>query len=111
MYIQIEEKPYALIGRKLYEKMGKPEFVHLSRMKGTDSFVIIPMSLEDAEQFQCSPVIRFPEKRKTPAGFYWTVPSLEYFKTVAGITLITSRVLHVKKLTINDKNYFKICSR
>lgn len=111
MYIQIEEKPYALIGRKLYERMGKPEFVHLSRMRGTDSFVIMPMSLEDAERFQCSPVIHLPERRKTPAGFYWTVPSLEYFKTVAGVTLVTSRILHVKKLTVNGRNYFRICSR
>jgi len=112
MYIQINNnfnKP-ALLSRKLYKRMGKPDFIHLSRIKGTDEFIMVPMSERQSKNIVCSPVMRSKSERRTPASFYWTVPSLEYFKTVTGINIVNSKIIKIHELKINDKTYFKLCT-
>lgn len=110
MYIQIKNGPYALIGRKLFEAMGKPSYVHLSRIKGTDTFAIMPMSEEESRSVQCSITTRI-KSRKTPARFFWTVPSLEYFKAVTSAEFVSSKIARVKKINLpNGKEIFKICT-
>lgn len=110
MYIQASNDKPAMISRKLYKRLGRPSFIHISRVKGKDSFIIIPMSKADAENIVCSPVIPFKDNRRTPAAFCWTIPSLEYFKTVTGINLVTSKIIKVNEIKVNDKTYFQLCT-
>lgn len=112
MYIEIRNdyRKLTLISRKLYKRMGKPDFVHISRIKGKDEFIMIPMSKEQSEKIVCSPIVKYRSGSKETAGFYWTIPSLELFKTVTGINPVISKIVKVSEIKIIDKTYFKLCT-
>ena len=117
MYIQIanDGDKLVLMSRKLFRAMGfapgrHPWFVQLARIKGTDEFVIVRRENADTFRTQCS-MVTPTHKRKTPAAFGWTVPSLEYFLAVTGTEIITTKILRVKPATVNGRTYFRICTR
>ena len=117
MYIQVKNDPESpvLISRKLFKTLnfkGKgPWFIQLTRIRGTDNFIIVKRSPSDTFLTQCSMVTPTSDiNRRTPALFHWTLPSLHYFLAVTGIKIIGSKILKVKPIIINQITYYKICT-
>ena len=117
MYIQISNHPdgKVLISRKLAKDMGletasrRPQFIQLSRVKGSDTFAIVRREARDTFLTQCSMIEPTGQKR-TPASFHWTIPSLEYFLAVTGLQVVTTRILKVKRIETPYLTCWKICN-
>lgn len=117
MYIQVSNNPDSpvLLSRKLFksmelEKEKAPWFIQLSVIKGTDRFAIVKRTHQDTFKTQCS-MISPSGKRKHPAFFLWTIPSLEYFIGVTGISITNTKILKVKKVQTDKLTYWEICNR
>ena len=120
MYIQVTNNPESpvLLSRKLFKALNFPKgrnpsgFIQLARITGTDTFVIVKRTNADTFKTQCSMVSPVPNRnRRTPAMFYWTIPSLEYFLGITGITIITSVILKVEEVKNDNLTYYKICNK
>lgn len=116
MFIEISntEQPFAYIGKKLFKKLnfkaGHTAFIQIVQIKGTNRFALIRRIPTDTFKTQCNMVTK-TWKRNTPAQFYFTIPSLEYFMAVAGIEIHGRKVLNVKEKSINNLKYFEICEK
>lgn len=117
MYIQINTAPGApaLVSRKLAKALGftgrAPWFLQLTRIRGTDTFIIVPRRAEDTFVTQCSMVV--PTRggnRRTPVCFHWTIPSLPYFLAVTGLQAVGSKIVRAKPIIINQTVYYKLCT-
>ena len=118
MYIQIKNDPEApvLMSRKLCKSLGfdkgyGPWFIQLSRIRGSDTFVIVPRTGQDTFRTQCNMVTKMKRcNRRTPLAFLWTIPSLHYFLAVTGLRIVTGKILRVKELNVNGNKYYEICN-
>lgn len=114
MYIQLTHSPSApvLISRKLFKAMGfkgpAPWFIILTRIRGTDTFALVPAERADTFRTQCCMVLPVKGNRRTPASFRWTIPSLEYFLGVTGLRVVNTKILKVKPLQTGDRTCFQI---
>lgn len=105
MYIQIssdQEAPVS-ISRKLHKALGFDNSknpcgaISISQIKGTNQFAIIKRSAQETFETQCSLVTPHPKRsKKTPSVFHFTIPSLEYIKSVAGFTISNGKIIRVK---------------
>lgn len=118
MYIQIKNNPNApvLLSRKLVNALDlqgpAPWFCILSKIKGSNEFAIIKQERKDTFTHQCTMITPTPNKNKrTPAYFLWTIPSMEYFLAVTGITMITGITLKVKQVKTGNITYYRICNK
>lgn len=106
MYIQISsdyEAPVA-ISRKLHKELGFDNSenpcgaISISQIKGTNQFAIIKRSAKETFETQCSLVTPHPKRsKKTPSVFHFTIPSLEYIKTITGLSVTNGKIVRVKK--------------
>lgn len=105
MYIIVNNNPEApvAISRKLHKalELKKNEnilgAISISQIKGQNKFCIVRRSPEETFQQQCSMVTAHPSRdKRTPSVFHWTTPSLEYIKTITGLTIVNSKVIKVK---------------
>lgn len=111
MYIQISsdyEAPVS-ISRKLHKALGFDNSqnpcgaISISQIKGTNQFAIIKRSPEETFQTQCSLVTPHPKRsKKTPSVFHFTIPSLEYIKTIAGFEIHNGKIIKVKPVQLQS---------
>lgn len=111
MYIQISsdyEAPVS-ISRKLHKKLGFDNSqnpcgaISISQIKGTNQFAIIKRSPEETFETQCSLVTPHPKRsKKTPSVFHFTIPSLEYIKTIAGFEIHNGKIIKVKPIKLQS---------
>lgn len=104
--------PKILTSRRLAAALGfttKKTYalVHMTRLKSTHTFALVPMSEEEARQAQCSMLLR-TEKRQYPAAAYFTVPSFQQFCAITGLTVIRSVVLKVKPVQAGTRTIYVI---
>lgn len=115
MYLQITNNPNSpvLMSRKLFKALnypkGHPMFLQVVQIKGESSFAIVKRTAQDTFKTQCCMVLPTSKKR-TPAKFEMTIPSLEYFLAVTGIELVTSKILKVQQVVTPHITYFRICN-
>ena len=116
MYIQLTNSPDAPVrlSRRLFKAMGfkgpAPWFIILTRIRGTDTFAMVPAERTDTFRTQCCMVLPEPGNRRTPASFRWTIPSLDYFLGVTGLHVVSSKIIKVKEITTTPRKCFKICT-
>ena len=111
MYIQIssdQEAPVS-ISRKLHKALGFDNSknpcgaISISQIKGTNRFAIIKREPEETFQTQCSLVTPHPKRsKKTPSVFHFTIPSLEYIKTVSGFETHRGKIIRVKPIQLKN---------
>ena len=111
MYLIVSNNPEApvAISRKLHKALNLKSnekilgAISLSQIKGTDKFALIRRTPEETFEQQCSLVTAHPKRdRRTPSVFHWTVPSLEYFKTITKVSIINSKVIKVEPKTLSN---------
>lgn len=112
MYLIVSNNPEApvSISRKLHKalnlKQNESQFlgaISLSQIKGTNKFALIRRSPEETFEQQCSLITAHPKRdRRTPSIFHWTVPSLEYFKTITKLPIIGTKVIKVEQKTLSN---------
>lgn len=116
MYLQITNNPNSpvLMSRKLFKALGyakrHPMFLQIVQIKGESAFAIVKRTPKDTFKTQCCMVLP-TKKKRTPASFEMTIPSLEYFLTVTGIQLTTSKILKVKQIITPLITYYRICDK
>lgn len=116
MYLQINNNPDSpvLMSRKLFKAMnfpkGHPMFLQIVQVKGESSFAIVKRTPKETFQTQCCMILPTGKKR-TPASFEMTIPSMEYFLAVTGIQLMTSKILKVKEIITPQITYYRICNK
>lgn len=114
MYIQLTNSPDAPVrlSRRLFKAMGfkgpAPWFIILTRIRGTDTFAMVPVERADTFRTQCCMVLPEAGNRRTPAFFRWTIPSLDYFLGVTGLHIVSSKILKVKPIRTGDRTCFRI---
>lgn len=111
MYIQIspnQEAPVS-ISRKLHKALGFDNSqnpcgaISISQIKGTNQFVIVKRTPEETFQTQCSLVTPHPKRsKKTPSVFHFTIPSLEFIKTIAGFDIHNGKIIKVKPIQLKN---------
>lgn len=111
MYIIINNNPEApvAISRKLHKALNLDSSknpsgaISISLIKGTNQFCIIRRKPEETFQQQCSLVTPHPARSKrTPSVFHWSIPSLEFIKTVTGMKIMSSKVVKVKPMQLQS---------
>ncbi len=117
MYIQLKNDPASPVkmSRKLFKSMNFPKgkspwFIQIVQIKGTNEFAMVRKENADTFKTQCTMVTPTRDKRH-PACFHWTIPSIEYFVGVTGISLITGAILKVKEENANGVKYWRICNK
>ena len=108
MYIIVSNNPEApvAISRKLHKALEMKHAnpcgaISISQIRGTDQFCIVKRTPEETFRTQCSLVTPHPKRdRRTPSVFYFTIPSLEFIKHVAGLHIINSKIIKVKPKTL-----------
>ena len=111
MYIIVSNNPEApvAISRKLHKALNLKNSedilgaISISQIKGQNKFCIIRRSPEETFQQQCSLITAHPNRdKRTPSVFHWTTPSLEYIKTITGMTIVRSKIVKVKPMELQS---------
>lgn len=111
MYIIVSNNPNTSvqISRKLHKALNLDRTknpcgaISISQIKGTDQFAIIRRTPQETFETQCSLVSPHPKHSKTmPSVFDFTIPSLEYIKTITRMKIIGSKVIKVKPKQLSN---------